>query len=426
MKKAVLLAAAMMIVATGAFASVARDNALQSQTWMVMDDTNIGPFPAESLKYNKLAIGELGGNGGTANDYMVIWSPVLSGLVLKVGAIPQPASVLALSGVYGQVGEPTLAIPNVGLTNGGEFSAGAPDGRIGVLYGWDMGGNGVALGLDYFNTVVGGGTNSTSTVGTVDTTQVDKSSAIVVNGGISMGVAALDPLSIGVSIALPSYEGSIENDPGTLTGIAGSGMGLDIAARGRLVDVAGKGVTTFVLGYVSMTNLKSTHTTADDDDQEMASSETRIGVGLANNVKVGDNSLIVCGVEAIMGSGSDTYTDLVTDDATEETSNSFELPVTVAFETQAWKWLTVRASSRSSVINSDGGAVSSDVNDNEGAMTSDVSNQNFAIGATVTLSDNFSIDTEVNEDFVFDGPYFIGGYANAGCLNANVSLVGRW
>lgn len=425
MKKAVLLAAAVMIVATGAFASVSRDAALQTQGWMAMDDVNVGLLPAESLKYNKLAIGELGGNAGTANDYMVIWSPVISGLVCKVGAIPGNTATNELGNFGNTVGGTTNVAAFGPVPEAGMYTAGSPLGRIGILYGWDMGGNGLALGVDYFNTVVAN--NKETPDGGKETATTDKSGCIVINGGISMAVAMLDPLSIGVSLSMPSLESKVKT--ATETSFAGSGSFIGVNARGRLVDALGKGVVTFVYAGIETGSIAATGKTADVKSGTETLGDTNITVGMANNVKVGDNSLIICGVALNMMSQSIGLKADASGDEVIDKYSLLQLPVTVAFETQAWKGLTVRASSVSNVINS--GTYTPDSNvtgDGEDTYNMDDNSfapvQNFALGVTYELSDNLAVDAVVSEGFLFNGPYFVSGAP--GALNTNVSLVARW
>lgn len=435
-----LLSTAFMIavVSGSAFATVSRDTALSSKNWMVADDTNRLLTPTDILNYKGLVIGELGGGTGAGDDYAGVHISAGAGvLALYVGGIPSANRTLEEVST-GAGGTTNVPIANVSEVNRMAIfdpgpppvfnPAAPPAGRFSVLYGVPVGNLNLAGGVDYFAETIfdfeGVDAAGDKLLGQLE------SSLLNVNLGASMVAGLLNPLSVGLSFGIPSFEGSSESIVGGVSSksIYESDGGTDLAihVKAKFDDFIGENVTSYLyVGFGSQSlDGKSTDSAGLVDEKELKGSG--VTVGWANNHKIGDSSLVLMSI-AFMNTSEENnvtpnvaaVTPVVTSDKTTMTS----IPLTLGFESQVLDWLTVRLSSVSSLVTTTENETDlSGAATNKDTVKSDTSAQSFVLGTTFKLSDRLSIDGVLREEFVFDGPYFVGGVLDNG-ISSLVSLV---
>jgi hypothetical protein len=432
MKKGMLLVVALLLVGSSAFATQSRDAALQSQGWMVMDDANIANLPTNVLGYKGTLIGELGTNPGT-NDYATVIIALGPGVLgLSGGNIPLLGSASDLLGDVGNaaplpIGAGSVAAAGPGA-NTGMLSTAVPHGRLAAVYGLSLsGGMNVAGGVEYYATN-SGGMSGDDAAGDPWGSVSDGASAINVVGGVSLAVAMLDPLEIGVRLGLPTAMGKQYNDPADVTQtFESSGLGIDVAARGAMKDLMGENTTSYALLALGMGNVtaKSTNDALDPstlDTQKL--SEMMIMAGLATNVRVGEATTIIWGVSVMSLSNGNNFTDEVADQTTNYSSSMLVLPLTIAAETKILSWLTGRISSQSGVISGSSEKADSDIDDAVDKTDVDTGYENLSLGLTINVGEKTQIDGVLTQAFMFDGPYLIGGIGNG--LMSQVSVVTRF
>ncbi len=442
--KRIILAGLMVMVCGGVQASVSRDSALQADGWRVMDSSNIAPLPGELANYNRAVYGELNSWSG-ADDFMGVHLPLGPGvLAIYGGDIPAwgPGAVLLGKAAVSTTMPIAGMVPAINVGHGDLFTAGAPDGRIVMMYGLGApGALSYTLGLDYGQTVISEN-EQTNPSGTVFTT-TDKSSLIGISGGINIPLGIINPLSLGLRYSMPSFESSqVAKNLGIRNAYKSTaGSGFEINMRGRLADIAGEGSETFFfvgLGFGSLEGESSTTAYTDPEQEDTLKDSTKkLGVtdmvfGISNCLKVGNASMILTSVG--FETNSNTHDVKIMDwetstgYTTSTSTSTMSFPVVLGLETQLFPWLAARFSSSSRIINRT--TMEASLKDTEpedksaDKIVTDTSSQSFAIGGTVTVTDRFFIEGVMNESWLFTGPYFIGGAA--GGLFTNVSLVYRF
>ncbi len=447
--KRILAGITAIMLCAPAFATESRNSAMGADYWRIGDDTNVTLFPSEVVNYSKVLYGELGGTSGSGDDYAGIHVPLGPGVFgFYAGALaaPDDANIL-FSGLPLNTtqfsGAEFQYIPVQNVDNAALYTAGTPVGRVKALYGMTVGTSiNLGVGINWLNTV----DHNYADTNPWGTVYEDGSvcSQIGFEVGASVPFGIVDPLAFGVSIGLPSFDSWSRTKMGSYTDEMAykstGGSTIDVNVRARLKELIGKGTATYVFGRFAMGSLngKSSVTELKDSGGNplVDKKDMKVGgwtFGVANNHRMGDNSLVVWSV-AVNGdsSGMDVTT---MDPATDKSATTFSvssstlsIPITLALETRLFSWLVARLSSASNVINSTTNECTiKGVNEDkrDGKLVTDTSSQSFALGVTFNVTDKFDIDGTLAESLLFNGPYLVGGVANTGLLG-QVSMIYRF
>jgi hypothetical protein len=234
-----------------------------------------------------------------------------------------------------------------------------------------------------------------------------------------MPLGFIDPLSVGLLVGLPSFEGARTTANSKVDSYASTG-GTDIGVnvRARLSELVGANSASYAYVSYGSGSIDATSKTQNLEQDTKTTKAGHLTAGLSNNHRVGEGSLVVWAVSYETNtqgiSLADTLTPMTT--GSQDTTMS-ALPITVAFETKLLKWLTARISSKSAVFATTatttkitGGVAGPKPTDDTKMDTA--STQLFAMGLTFAVSDKLSIDGVMQEALLFNGPYFIGGAAS--------------
>ncbi|MCD6587112.1 MAG: hypothetical protein J7K88_01020, partial [Candidatus Fermentibacteraceae bacterium] len=134
-------------------------------------------------------------------------------------------------------------------------------------------------------------------------------------------------------------------------------------------------------------------------DSSFSVTDVTFDVGAGRNKKVGDNTNLVLGV--FSGVQSTSYSGDYPENGTPDSEMWIEIPrITGGVEQEVGKWVVFRA-----------GAVSTTNYYARGDFNQFTTNfdTNFGVGLHW---DNFIVDATINEGFLHDGPYMVGGNAN--------------
>jgi hypothetical protein len=434
MKKGMLLVVALLLVGSSAFATEARDNALQSDGWMVMDDTNIAGLPTNVIGYKGAMYTELdwpnaGVILGVGPGVLGLWAGNLPLRGNAVQVMSGMGTAAAAIGAKAVTPINPMAIAGVGPIAGGLTSTTPANGRLAAIYGLSLsGGMNVAGGLEYASDN-NGGASGNDAAGDSWGTFSDGASLINIVGGVSLGLAMFDPLEVGVRVSLPGFNTKYYNEPADVTQqYAGGAMGIDLAVRGSVKDMIGENTTSLLylsFGTVSASAKTTDDSLADETLEEQTISGMGVTLGLANNVRVGDGTLVVWGAGVDMMNMSDKVEDVAADLDSTASGGSLTVSAIIAMETKILSWLTGRVSSTSAVINSQTQKNEWSTDDAVDETSLDQPSQAVALGLSVAASDRVTIDMVLNQGWMYTGPFLIGG-ATAGPMFTSVSVVGRF
>ncbi len=440
MKKGLLIAVALMLAAGAVYATEARDDALSGARWRVKDGANIQLFPTVVLNDKDMVVGELGA-AGSGDAYAGVHVGIGPGVLgVYAGNIPMLGSGgPLLMDVKDSGADPLVATalaPETAPVNSALSTLGpgvGPSGRLALIYGMPMGGLNVAGGIEYFSSNWGE-EKAKDANGDKLGTASDSAALLNLVLGVSAQVAALDPLEVGVRLGMPSMNAEVEITPfDTTNEYKGSGSGVDLYARGALKDLVAKDATTLVYIGVGMGSLKcKDKTTVGDtttDNGSLALSANTFDIGVSNNHAVGEGSLIAWGGGISMGSSSNDSDNKGADRKSMYDDSTTAVPVWVNAETKLLSWLTGRLSSVSNVINSETQklTVKADPEDKSSdELTTDTSSQSVALGLTIKAGEKVDIDAVLQEDWLFCGPYFLGGDSVLGTMFTKISATARF
>ena len=214
--------------------------------------------------------------------------------------------------------------------------------------------------------------------------------------GVGFGYST-EQLDLGVNILLPSYTNEIDNSS-TTTEEKESKFIIDANARSIFSQKDN-------VDWVGKLDFEFGSSTYDDDvagTDDITSSVFNISLGLAGNVNIDDNNILVLGVTPF-GLLSSCSTD-ANDDT--DTKTTMTLPAfNVGFESQICKWLVVRSGIEQ------GYYIISNTNETNGVEQTDSNYDsyfNYAMGLGFVYK-NFNLDCVFNKDFLHNGANFITG-----------------
>ena len=461
MGKVLMAAFALAFAAGPVFGTVSRDTALMGEGWKITDSTNSVAFPSAVLGYRDVFYGELGTASGAGDSYGVLNLSFGQALVsISAGNITMRGHSMYLLNLANVSTTPLGSVPaaDVAYSNldtdgvmagiqtlaGADSAAGAlagsvdPDPRISVLIGMEAAQSAkVAFGVEY----AGKTWEDSKLVGPVaggSQSIVRKNAASVINlvTGVGVDAGMGNQVEVGLIVGFPSFEGSSRDSAANTLRKYESDGGWDAQFNTRLKisDTTGKKSDTFVMFSISKASLsgKSSGSAWTDGTKDMDG--TVIALGVANNFRVTDSTMVVLAVEyATMGLNTTVVNnDYVTPDKNNFTTRQGQAwsmaPVTIGVESKVLTWLKVRMASQSSLLTSQS-ITASCKNKVDGTLVStnrkasESSSQDFTLGVEMAATDKLKLDGVLTEELLFDGPYFITGNAIASTFGgASITL----
>lgn len=452
-----LLAVTALVIGSSALATGARNTALNLDRWRMLDSTSIQLTPADMLSFKKIVYGELSNTNSPGDDYAAAFLPVGPGVLgIYAGSIPTVNAVTLL----GRADDATVSdlavqpgVSGVGSDNVVEnalLGSTAVYGRIRALYGMEVGSTmRFAGGASFYSRTQRDDSFKSSQ--TTPTAQdygsskfADSSSVIAIHAGANLELGPISPLAIGLEYGMPAFEASRTYPDNTQNSYKSkSGSDINANVRARVPGTLGKDVET--TGFVSFGTgtlegdsasrwlngpTPNTYLTVVDGTKTVE--QGHITVGACNTHRLGEGTVAFYSLSFENTTSGIKIVDTPTPtlNTTEVTSSRNDLPIVLGFESRVTKWLIFRFSSKSSVMTQTttdykfttaGGPVEGSISDQ--TVVNNNSSQSFALGLTLDVTERLSIEGELKEAFLFDGPYFVGGVGNG--VFGQVSLVAR-
>lgn len=386
MKKSLLVVLMVALAASAAMATEIRVFTLGQSGMFILDDTNIYPYPSRVVGYANEVIAELGGypvNSAThsGQSVAIFLAPdeemTYGGFGIGVNRQPETYGWYAQLQNMQDMGDPGY-IPIL-----------VPDERVDFFWGMAM--DRVAVGARL------GWAGAADKQTTADTNDWDRSSQIIsAAASATVSLAEATDLDIGGRLAMNSWSAeagdyTFENDGG-----------MAFAGQARLRHMLNDYTTLVPVVMFETGDMGYKEHLTGAEDSTYSVSGTGFGAGVALEFALFDETTVVVGLTGAMH--SESWEDPAGDKSEQST---LEVPgIIIAAETTVWDWLIGRVGASKThewYTDTWTPATGDEVEYTDTCAPFDLT------GGLGIIWGDFQFDVQVNDNFIYEGPYFIGG-----------------